>query len=61
MNESFLKEQAARCMAENADKFTKIRLLDLAASYDARLLQPQLSRAMRLITLPSDARPVDQL
>jgi hypothetical protein len=35
---NFLKAQAERCrlLAENADEFTKRRLLDLAASYDKR-------------------------
>ena len=36
---NFLKAQAERCrlLAENADEFTKRRLLDLAARYDRRL------------------------
>jgi hypothetical protein len=39
MDSSFLKEQASRCrsLAENADQFTKRRLLDLADKYDANL------------------------
>jgi len=47
MDNSFLKEQADRCrrLAENADKFTKRRLLDLAEKYDERLDRP--SRATR--------------
>jgi len=36
---NFLKAYAERCrsLAENADEFTKRRLLDLAARYDKRL------------------------
>jgi hypothetical protein len=54
MDETFLKEQAERCrsLADKADEFTRRRLLDLAASYDKRLLQGQLSRASRVIKLP---------
>jgi hypothetical protein len=54
MDETFLREHAARCrsLADNADPFTKGRLLDLAAKYDERLLQGQLSRASRVIKLP---------
>jgi hypothetical protein len=39
MDNSFLKEQADRCrrLAENADQFTKRRLLDIAEKYDSRL------------------------
>ena len=39
MDISFLKEQANRCrsLAEKADPFIMKRLLDLAATYDARL------------------------
>jgi hypothetical protein len=52
MDNSFLKEQADRCrsLAEKADKFTKRRLLDLAAKYDQRLGSP--SRASRAIAIP---------
>jgi len=47
MDNSFLKEQADRCrrLAQNADQFTKRRLLDLAERYDDRLERP--SRATR--------------
>jgi hypothetical protein len=47
MDNSFLREQADRCrrLAENADKFTKRRLLDLAERYDDRQDRP--SRATR--------------
>jgi hypothetical protein len=39
MDSSFLKEQADRCrrLADNADQFTKRRLLDLAEKYEDRL------------------------
>jgi hypothetical protein len=43
MDTAFIKEQAARCrsLAENADPFTKQRLLDLAARYDLILSRTQ--------------------
>ncbi len=52
MDSSFFKEQANRCrsLAENADQFTKRRLLDLAARYDARSGLP--SRASRTLGIP---------
>jgi hypothetical protein len=52
MDENFLKEQAERCrsLAESADKFTKIRLLNLAAHYDARLGRPSLAARALLVT-----------
>jgi hypothetical protein len=52
MDSSFLKEQAARCrsLADKADKFTKRRLLDLAAKYEDRLGQP--SDASHIIDAP---------
>jgi hypothetical protein len=39
MDLSFLKEQADGCrrLAENADQFTKQRLLNLAEKYDSRM------------------------
>ena len=39
MDTNFLKSHADRCrsLAENADEFTKRRLLDLAANYDRRI------------------------
>jgi hypothetical protein len=48
MDSSFLKEQADRCrrLAENADQFTKRRLLDLAENYDARLGHHRAVRAL---------------
>jgi hypothetical protein len=52
MDNAFLKEHAARCrsLADKADQFTKMRLLDLAARYEGRLSEP--SRASRLIKVP---------
>ena len=52
MENSFLKEQADRCrlLAENADPFTKRRLLDLAEKYEDRLDRP--SRASRALGIP---------
>lgn len=49
MNDEYLKEQAlrVRALAENADPFTKKRLLDLAERYDASLGRP--SRAIRAL------------
>jgi hypothetical protein len=53
MDRSFLEAQANRCrsLAENADQFTKRRLLDLAAKYYARLGQP--SPASRSLEIPA--------
>jgi hypothetical protein len=53
MDNSFLKERAMRCrgIAENADPFTKRRLLDLAEKYEDRLGLP--SRASRTLRLPT--------
>jgi hypothetical protein len=55
MDNSFLRERAARCrsLADKADEFTKRRLLNLAARYDDRLLS-QTSRASRIIKLPAN-------
>jgi hypothetical protein len=52
MDNSSLKELADRCrrLAENADSFTKRRLLDLAERYDDRLNRP--SRATRSLGVP---------
>jgi hypothetical protein len=52
MDSSFLKEQADRCrrLAENADQFTRRRLLDLAEKYEDRLDRP--SRASRTLGIP---------
>jgi hypothetical protein len=53
MDSSFLKEQADRCrrLAENADPFTRRRLLDLAEKYEDRLDRP--SRASRTLGIPA--------
>ena len=52
MDNSFLKEQADRCrrLADNADQFTKRRLLDLAEKYEDKLGRP--SRASRILGIP---------
>ena len=51
MDPATLKEQAERCrrLAKHADPFTRKRLLDLAAEYEARLAQfePKASAATR--------------
>ncbi len=55
MGEEYFKEQSrrVRTIAENADPFTKKRLLALAEGYDSRLGRP--SRATRqLQQLPID-------
>jgi hypothetical protein len=48
MDSSFLREQAARCrrLADAADEFTRKRLLDLAATYDIRVVseRPRASK-----------------
>jgi hypothetical protein len=51
---NFLKVHAERCrnLAENADEFTKRRLLDLAAHYDKRLKAPGPSAATRALIAP---------
>jgi hypothetical protein len=51
---NFLKAYAERCrgLAENADEFTKRRLLDLAASYDKRAKAAGPSAATRALTAP---------
>jgi hypothetical protein len=53
MDSSFLKEQADRCrrLAENADQFTRRRLLDLAEKYEDRLDRP--SRASSTLGIPA--------
>jgi hypothetical protein len=51
---NFLKSHADRCrsLAENADEFTKRRLLDLAAHYDNRVraAEPSVATARFLKT-----------
>jgi len=51
---NFLKAHAERCrsLAENADEFTKRRLLDLAATYDKRIWAAGPSAATRGLTTP---------
>jgi hypothetical protein len=51
MNEEYFKEQSrrVRTIAENADPFTRKRLLALAESYDSWLGRP--SRATRQLQL----------
>jgi hypothetical protein len=51
---NFLKAHAERCrmLAENADDFTKRRLLDLAAHYDKRVRTAEPSAATRFLKLP---------
>jgi hypothetical protein len=51
---NFLKAQADRCrsLAENADEFTRRRLLDLAANYDKRLKVARPSAATRTLEAP---------
>ena len=51
---SFLKAYAERCrsLAENADEFTRRRLLDLAANYDKRVKAAGPSAATRALTAP---------
>jgi hypothetical protein len=52
MDSSLLKEMSARCrsLADNADQFTKKRLLDLAAKYDRMSGEP--SRASFILKMP---------
>jgi hypothetical protein len=56
MDANFLKAHAERCrsLAENADEFTKRRLLDLAAKYDKRLTAAGPSAATRIPKAPID-------
>jgi hypothetical protein len=51
---NFLKTHAERCrsLAENADEFTKRRLLDLAANYDKRVKAAGPSAATRALITP---------
>jgi hypothetical protein len=55
---SFLKTHAERCrlLAENADEFTKRRLLDLAAHYDKRLKAAEPSVATRFLKAPLNTK-----
>ena len=51
---NFLKAYAERCrsLAENADEFTKRRLLELAANYDKRVKAAGPSAATRALITP---------
>jgi hypothetical protein len=51
---NFLKAYAERCrsLAENADEFTKRRLLDLAANYDKRVKSAGPSAVTRALITP---------
>jgi hypothetical protein len=54
MDANFFEAYAERCrlLAENADEFTKRRLLDLAAHYDKRLKAAGPSAATRFLKTP---------
>jgi len=54
VDKNFLKAHAERCrlLAENADEFTKRRLLDLAARYDKRVRSAEPSVATRYVKAP---------
>jgi hypothetical protein len=54
MDTNFLKAHAERCrsLAENADEFTKRRLLDLAMNYDKRVKAAGPSAATRALIEP---------
>jgi hypothetical protein len=58
MDTNFLKAHAERCrsLAENADEFTKRRLLDLAAYYDKRLAGAGPSVATRILQALSERK-----
>jgi len=58
MDTNFLKAHAERCrsLAENADQFTKRRLLDLAANYDKRLKAAGPSATTRILKTPLDIK-----
>jgi hypothetical protein len=54
MDTNFLKAHVERCrsLADNADEFTKRRLLDLAANYDKRLMAAGPSAATCILNAP---------
>jgi hypothetical protein len=58
MDANFLKAHAERCrlLAENADEFTKRRLLDLAAHYDKRVKAAEPSVTTRFLKTPINTR-----
>jgi hypothetical protein len=55
---NFLKAHAERCrlLAENADEFTKRRLLVLAAHYDKRVKAAERSTASRFLKAPLNTK-----
>jgi hypothetical protein len=58
MDTNFLKAHAERCrlLAENADQFTKRRLLDLATHYDKQLKAAEPSVATRFLKTPLNTK-----
>jgi hypothetical protein len=58
MDANFLKAHAERCrqLAENADEFTKRRLLVLAAQYYRRVKAAEPSVATRLLETPLNTK-----
>ena len=58
MDTNFLRAHAERCrrLAENADEFTKRRLLNLAANYDRRVKAAGPSAATRILKAPFDLK-----
>ncbi len=58
MDMNFLRAHAerCRCLAENADEFTKRRLLNLAAHYDKRLAAAGPSVATRILKVPLNVK-----
>ena len=58
VDKNFLKAHAERCrlLAENADPFTKRRLLDLAAHYDKQLKGADPSAAARFLRAPPNTK-----
>jgi hypothetical protein len=58
MDANLLKTYADRCrlLAENADEFTKRRLLDLAAHYDKRIGAAGPSAATRFLKAPLNTK-----
>ncbi len=56
MDMNFLRAHAerCRCLAENADEFTKRRLLNLAAKYDKRLTAARPWAATGFLKAPID-------
>jgi len=62
MNDAYFKEQSrrVRAIADNADPFTKKRLLALAASYDARIGRaPRAARQLPFVAI-DNGKPADR-